>query len=241
MGFHIKHNTDSTIKKYKACLVAQGFTQKFGMDYFDTFSPVAKLSSFCFILAIAAHNDWDTDTFDFNGMYLNGELDDDEEIYMKPPPGYDSEGEQVKCLHKSLYGLKQAGRKWYDTLCRALTDLGFRINDADPGVFSIHDNNNTTVLAIHVNDCLITGSSTKLISNFKQQLNERYSLTDLGPVHWLLRIKVICDHEACTISLSQTTYIDTIYCRIRICRSHSCHKRKHMASQARLPTLWHHY
>ena len=101
------------------------------MDYFDTFSPVAKLSSFRFILAITARNDWDANTFDFNGAYLNGELDDNEEIYMKPPPGYISEGEQVKHLLKSLYGLKQAGRKWYDTLSRALTDLGFQVNNAD--------------------------------------------------------------------------------------------------------------
>lgn len=87
------------------------------MDYFETFSPVAKLASFRIILAMAARNDWDADTFDFNGAYLNGELDDNEEIYMQAPPGYDSEGEQVKRLLKSLYGLKQAGRKWYDTLC----------------------------------------------------------------------------------------------------------------------------
>ena len=89
----------------------QGFTQKFGVEYFNTFSPVTKLSSFRFILTIAAHNDWDADTFDFNGALSNGELDDNEEIYMKLPPGYISEGEQVKHLLKSLYGLKQAGRK----------------------------------------------------------------------------------------------------------------------------------
>jgi hypothetical protein len=61
---------DGTIKKYKVCLITQGFMQKFGVDYFDTFSPITRLSSFCIILAIAAHNDWDTDTFDFNGAYL---------------------------------------------------------------------------------------------------------------------------------------------------------------------------
>jgi hypothetical protein len=77
------------------------------VDYFDTFSPVAKLSSFRLILAIAARNDWNADTFDFNSAYLNGELDDNEDIYMQSPPGYDNQGEQVKHLLKSLYGLKQ--------------------------------------------------------------------------------------------------------------------------------------
>ena len=211
--FRIKRNANGSIEKYKARLVAQGFTQKFGVDYFDTFSPVAKLSSFRFILAIAARNDWNADTFDFNGAYLNGELDDNEEIYMKPPPGYISEGEQVKRLLKSLYGLKQAGRKWYDTLSRALTDLGFQVNNADPGVFTSHDNADITILAIHVDDCLITGSSTKLISSYKSKLNERYSLTDLGPVHWLLGIKITRSRQARTISLSQTSYIDAILSR----------------------------
>ena len=205
--FHIKQKADGSIEKYKACLVTQGFTQKFGMDYFDTFSPVAKLSSFCIILAIAARNDWDANTFDFNGAYLNGELGDSEEIYMKPPPRYTSEGEQVKRLLKSLYSLKQAGQKWYDTLSCALTDLGFQVNDTDPGVFSAHDNPHTTILAIHVDDCLITGSSSKLIADYKQMLNERYSLTDLGPVHWLLGIKITCNREARTLSLSQTAHI----------------------------------
>lgn len=214
--FRIKRKADGTIEKYKARLVAQGFTQKFGVDYFDTFSPVAKLSSFRIILAIAARNDWDADTFDFNGAYLNGELDEDEDIYMKPPPGYDSEGEQVKHLHKSLYGLKQAGRKWYDTLCRALTDLGFAINDADPGVFFARNDLHVTILAIHVDDCLITGSSADLISDYKRKLNDRYSLTDLGPVHWLLGIKITRDREARTISLSQTTYVDTILSRFSL-------------------------
>ena len=190
--------------------MAQGFTQKFGMDYFDTFSPVTKLSSFRFILAIATCNDWDANTFNFNGVYLNGELDDNEEIYMKLPSRYISEGEQVKCLLKSLYGLKQAGQKWYNTLSRTLMDLGFQVNNANPGVFTSHNNADITILTIHVNNCLITGSSTELILNYKSKFNEHCLLTNLGPVHWLLGIKIMHSHQAHTISLSQTSYIDTI-------------------------------
>src|SRR6266702_3183407 len=134
--FRIKCKADGTIEKYKARLVARRFTQKFGVDYFDTFSPVARLASFRTILAIAARNDWDIDTFDFNGTYLNGELSEDEDIYMQAPPRYDTQGESIKHLLKSLYGLKQAGRKWYDTLCHALTDLGFCVNDANPRLFT---------------------------------------------------------------------------------------------------------
>src|SRR6266850_4334003 len=99
-------------------------------------------------LVLATCNNWEIHTFDFNGAYLNGELNVNEDIFMQPPPGYESQGEFIKHLHKSLYGLKQAGRKWYDTLCCALTDLGFSVNNADPGVFYAHINNHILILAI---------------------------------------------------------------------------------------------
>ena len=86
--FCIKRKADGSVDKYKARLVARGFTQIYGVDYFTTFSPVSKLSSFCTLLAIAAHHNWDIQSFDFNGAYLNGELDENEEIYMYPAPGY---------------------------------------------------------------------------------------------------------------------------------------------------------
>lgn len=214
--FCIKRKADGAIEKYKARLVARSFTQKFGIDYFDTFSPVARLASFRVILAIAAQNNWEIDTFDFNGAYLNGELSDDEDIYMQAPPGYDNEGESVKHLRKSLYGLEQAGCKWYETLSRTLNDLGFQVNDADPSVFSTHDKNDTTILAIHVDDCMITGSLEELIREYKEQLNACYSLTDLGPIHWLLGIKITRNRQARTISLSQTSYIDSILSRFSL-------------------------
>lgn len=135
---------------------------------------------------------------------------------MQPPPGYDIEGEYVKRLHKSLYGLKQAGRKWYDTLSHTLTDLGFQVNQSDPGIFSVHDAEHITILAIHVDDCMITSSSSSLIAEYKTKLNEQYSLTDLGPIHWLLGIKITRNRDARTISLSQTTYIDTILSRFHL-------------------------
>jgi len=107
--FCVKHKADGSVDKYKARLVARGFTQVYGIDYFVTFSPVAKLASFRLLLAIAARHDWDIESFDFNGAYLNGQLDANEEIYMYSPPGYDSNRSTVKRLRKSLYGLKQAG------------------------------------------------------------------------------------------------------------------------------------
>ena len=93
--FRIKQNSEGKVQKYKARLIARGFTQVFGQDYYDTFSPVARLASFRAILALAMRFDWEIDMFDFIGAYLNSELDEDEEIYMQPPPGYEGQGENI--------------------------------------------------------------------------------------------------------------------------------------------------
>jgi transposase InsO family protein len=215
--FRIKRKSDGSIDKYKARLVARGFTQIYGVDYFDTYSPVAKMASFRLILAMAARYDWDVESFDFNGTYLNGTLSDDEEIYMKEPPGYETQGEHsVKRLQKSLYGLKQAGRKWYEALSRSLADLGFRATSADPGVFFAKNGDHILILAIHVDDCVLTGSSPSLITEYKSKFNACYTLTDLGPIHWFLGIKITRDRSAHTISLSQTSYIDSIIARFKL-------------------------
>ena len=156
---------------------------------------------------------WEIESFDFVDAYLNGELDDNEVIYMQSPPGYDSDAHTVKWLKKSLYGLKQAGCKWYNTLVRALTSLNFHISFADPGIFYAHIGEDILILAVHVNDCILTDNSSKLITLYKQKLNDCYALTDLGPVHWLLGIKITCDHTAHTISLSQVSFVNTILSR----------------------------
>lgn len=192
-------------------MVACDFTQVYRVNYFDTYSPVAKMTSFHVILAMAVCYDWDIESFNFNGAYLNGTLNDDEETYMQEPLSYETQGEQlVKWLHKSLYGLKQVGRKWYEALSHALADLGFCTSTADPGVFLANVNKDILILAIYVDNCILTGSSPKLIAKYKDKFNAHYTLTDLRPIHWFLGIKITCNRSACTISLSQTSYIDSI-------------------------------
>ena len=89
--FRIKRRADGSIDRYKAHLVARGFTQVYGLDYYQTYSPVARLTSIRLLLALAARYDWNIESFDFVGAYLNGELDDNEVIYMQSPPGYDND------------------------------------------------------------------------------------------------------------------------------------------------------
>ncbi len=206
----VKKNAAGEVDKYKARLVARGFTQIHGVDYYETFAPVAKLSSFRLILAIAARNNWPADTFDFNSAYLNSHLD--EEVYLEQPPDHEFADRKrfVLKLKKALYGLKQGGRKWYETLCVALADEGFRRTEADWGVFFKRDGEHLIILAIHVDDCLITGSSARLLKHYKARIGEKYKLTDLGPVTWILGIKVSRDLETRVLTLSQHSYIDAI-------------------------------
>jgi hypothetical protein len=182
-----------------------------GVDYFNTYSPIAKLSSFCMLLAMAMRYDWEVEAFNFNAAYLNGELGDDKQIYMQQPPGYKqgSTG-SVKKLRKALYGLKQVGHKWYDALKGILIDLEFHVSAVDPGMFYVHIRQDILMLVVHIDDCTMTGSSPKLIAMYKCKLNAHYALTDLGPISWLLGIKITHNHDVCTILLSQTAYIESI-------------------------------
>ncbi len=115
---------------------------------------------------------------------------------MQEPPGYESLGEFVKLLLKAIYGLKQAAVKWYHVLRKALIDLGFHVSSADPGVFYTWIGEHLLVLAVHVDDCGMTGNSPKLIALYKRKLNNHHTLTELGPVNWLLGIKVTRNRNA---------------------------------------------
>ena len=209
--FRVGKDGARKVKHYKAPLVTKGFTQVHGVDYYNTWAPVAKLASICLLLAIATQNNWPIDMFDFHSTFLNGELDSDEEVFMEQSQGYEQSDRKwyVYKLYKSLYRLQQAGCKWYDALCRTLAEIRFKWSNTDPVVFYVHQGSNIIVLACHI-DCTITGSSHDLVQSHKDKLKSKYSLTDLGSVKWLLGIKITRYIEAQTISLSQSSYINPI-------------------------------
>ena len=107
-------------------MVARGFTQIYGVDYYEMYSPVARIASFQLLMAIAAPNGWTLDNFDFNQAFLNSVLGEDEVIYLEQPLGYETKDREqwVYRLLKSLYGLKQGSKNWYDVLHNALVELG---------------------------------------------------------------------------------------------------------------------
>ena len=111
--FTPKFRSDGTLERYKARLVAKGFTQTFGIDYTETFAPVAKLNTVRILISIVVNLDWTLRQFDVNNDFLNGKLE--EEVYMQPPLGFEDRFESRICkLEKALYGLKQSPRAWFE-------------------------------------------------------------------------------------------------------------------------------
>ena len=134
-------------------------------------------------------------------------------IYIEQPPGYETKDRKgwVWRLLRALYGLKQAARNWYKALCKALEALGFTRSETDHGVFFKKNGNDIIILAVHVDDCTVTGNSQVLIDKFMVEMNEKhYKLTDTGPASWLLGIKISRDLMKKTLSLSQHSYIEGI-------------------------------
>jgi len=126
--FQVKKDEAGQVVCFKVCLVAQGFSQVPGVNYFNTFTPVVKLASIWTVLAMAAKLDFKLHQIDIKSTYLNGELTENENIFMKQPPSYPAPNSSRKVCHllKTLYGLKQSGHRWYQKLVEILVKhLGF--------------------------------------------------------------------------------------------------------------------
>lgn len=133
--YRIKYNVDGSIDHYKACLVAQGFSQVPGLDYSHTFSPIVKATIIRILLSLVVTNNWNLHQLDVNNAFFNGHLS--EHVYMEQPPGFqDPQFPNHVCrLNKALYSLKQASWDWFHRLCSFLITNGFVCSQADPSLF----------------------------------------------------------------------------------------------------------
>jgi hypothetical protein len=116
----------------------------------------------------------------------------------------------VTHLCVALCGLKQGALKWYKCLCSELRTLGFHQTEADWGIFITHIGCEILLLTSYIDDCTVTGSSKELVHNFKAEMGTRFKITDLGPIRWLLGMKVTWDQDRRTLSISQEPYIEAI-------------------------------
>ena len=206
--FKIKLSSSGEIDKYKARLVAKGYTQKYGLDYTETFSPVAKLTSVKVFLAIAAKHNWFLEQLDVHNAFLNGNLDED--IYMSLPPGLSIQGEtnqgqQLVCkLNKSIYGLKQASRQWNQRLTLFLQQIGFIQSKNEYSLFTRVNSSGTIALLVYVDDIIIGGSSFEEIEKVKTQLKHEFKIRDLGQLKFFLGLEIARNLNG--IHLSQRKY-----------------------------------
>jgi hypothetical protein len=187
--FKIKHAADGSIEKYKARFVARGFSQKEGIDYEETFTPIARYTSIITIIALAAKMKWKLHQMDIKTAFLNGVIE--EEVYIEQPQGFEVEDRKSHLykLKKALYGLKQAPRAWYGRIDNFLTSLGFTKSKVDSNLYFKVMNDEPVILLLYEDDLFLTGEE-KLITECKKRLASEFEMKDLSLMHYFLGLEV---------------------------------------------------
>jgi hypothetical protein len=203
-----KYNENGTINKYKARLVAQGFSQKYGIDYNETYAPVSKLTTIRTILAIAASEDLELWQYDVKTAFLNGSLEED--IYLQQPKGYEDGTSKVCKLKKGIYGLKQSPRNWYSTLNNSIISNGFTRLKTDLCLYVKRENSQIAFVLVFVDDIIIGGNNIVWMNSIKDNLFSRFDMKDMGDLSYFLGWKITRNRKEKTISINQTTYIRDI-------------------------------
>jgi hypothetical protein len=204
--FKLKKGPAGEILRYKARLVAKGYSQERGRDYYETFSPVASLATFRVFLAIAAQERFTfLNQMDVVTAFLNGTIE--EEVYMAQPPSFrDPRHPDLVCkLQKAIYGLKQAGRVWYQDVSQYIVSLGFTQLRTDHCLFSLRRGDIFILILLYVDDVVVGGNCLVECLELKRQLMAKYRMTDGGELNWFLGMHVVLTPQR--ICLDQTQYI----------------------------------
>ncbi|GJZ94301.1 zinc finger, CCHC-type containing protein [Tanacetum coccineum] len=206
--FKRKMKVDGTIDKFKARLVIQGFRKKEGIDYFDTYAPVAHITTIRLLLALAAIHNLVIHQMDVKTTFLNGDL---EEVYMKQPERFVMPGNEHKVckLVKLLYGLKQAPKRWHQKFDEVVLSSGFLLNQSDKCVFSkFNDSDKGVIICLYVDDMRIFGTDQNQVDKTKKFLSSMFSMKDMREADVILGIKIKRENKG--IVITQSHYIEKI-------------------------------
>ncbi|GJS06526.1 putative RNA-directed DNA polymerase [Tanacetum coccineum] len=214
--FKNKTDIDGNIHTYKARLVAKGFTQTYGVDYEETFSPVADIKAIRILIAITAYYDYEIWQIDVKTAFLNGRLNED--VYMVQPKGFVNPKHhgRVCNLQRSIYGLKQASRSWNKRFDEEIKRYGFTQNPNEPCVYKKASRSIIVFLSLYVNDILLMGNNIPMLQDVKSWLGKCFAMKDLGEVAYILGIKIYRDRLRRLIALNQSAYIDKTLKRYRM-------------------------
>jgi hypothetical protein len=202
--YRIKHDKNGKVKQYKARIVALGYQQIHGLDYSETYSPVARLTSLRILLAVSSYYGLVVHQMDVDTAFLNADLK--EEIYILPPEGITvPEGCNCLRLKKALYGLKQSPREWYDNLSCFLVSIGFSKLHADNCIYIKYKDDSICIVLIYVDDIAIAGSNINIIDRIKNEFKNRYKMKDLGNIDHILGC-TIDRNDVGEYSISQKQY-----------------------------------
>jgi hypothetical protein len=214
-SYKVKYNVDGSVQRNKARLVAKGYSLQPGVDFHETFAPVARLDTVRALISLAAQKGWLLYQLDVKSAFLNGELK--EEVYVEQPQGFVIQGEEEKVykLRKALYGLKQAPKAWYSHIDNYFNDNGFKRSKSEPTLYVKHQGNvDLLIVALYDDDLILTGSNAEMIEEFKKDMVNKYEMSDMGLLHYFLGIEVYQDKEE--VFISQRMYAEKIMRKFRM-------------------------
>ncbi|KAH9679437.1 hypothetical protein KPL71_026134 [Citrus sinensis] len=220
--FKTKRDSNGNVERYKERLVAKGFTQKEGIDYKETFSPVSTKDSFRTIMALVAHFDLELHQMDVKTAFLNGDIE--EIIYMVQPENFVlGDSKKMVCkLTKSIYGLKQASRQWYFKFHQIIISYGFEANVIDECVYHKFSGSKHIFLVLYVDDILLATNDIGILHDTKSFLSKHFEMKDLGDASCVLGIEIHGDRSRGILGLSQRNYIDKVLKRFGMQNSKPC-------------------
>ena len=204
--YKLKTGADGKVERYKARLVAQGYTQKYGTDYDETFCLVVRQESLRVLLALSVQYGLKLHQIDVTTAFLNGNLE--EEVYMAQPEGFTSKGnEHLVCkLRKSIYGLKQSPRCWNTALDAYLKSIGFKQSNSDPCIYYRGTGGDVFYLGVYVDDIVLAAKTDEQLQEVKSALSNQFEIKDMGKLHYFLGMSVLQDEQSKSIWIGQPAY-----------------------------------